>query len=111
MRGRFFNFRAIARAAGFAAFAVAVVVASVNLARRTPNTYKPTQWTAFHTDTFAETLSLCATLDNTATAENRKACEEVWAANRRRFFGRNPANTVTPARAGNRQSIANAGGR
>jgi conjugative transfer region protein TrbK len=111
MRGRLLNISAIARAAGFAAVAVTIIVAGLHFVRHTASAYERVHWTAPHADTLAESLTRCGTLDSSALKAEREACEAAWAENRRRFFGDESAGNITSLRAGDLQPIAKPEGR
>jgi conjugative transfer region protein TrbK len=111
MRGRLLNIPAIARAAGFAAVAVTLIVAGLHFVRHTASAYERVHWTAPHADTLAESLTRCGTLNSSAPQAEREACGAAWTENRRRFFGDERTSNVTPLRAGDLQPIAKPEGR
>jgi len=111
MRVRLLNIPAIARATGFAAVAVAIIVAGVHLARHSTSVYAEAHLVAPHGGALARELSRCEKLDATTKKEEQETCETAWAENRHRFFDDKRASNITALRAGDLQPNAKPEGR
>jgi conjugative transfer region protein TrbK len=85
MRGRFLNLPALARAAGFALIAVAIVATAIQLSRHEPSPRLPRMLVvAPQTDPLTREITRCEALG--AAAEQDARCDAAWAENRQRFF-------------------------
>jgi conjugative transfer region protein TrbK len=109
MRGRLLNIPAIARAAGFVAVAVTLIVAAVHLGHHDARSRPSANLTPALGDRLTRKLNLCETLGTAAQTD--LTCEAAWAENRRGFFGDEPAGNITSLRAGDLQRIAKPEGR
>ena len=85
MRGRLFDLGAVARAAGFALVAVALVATAIHLGRHEPSRRPARTVAAPQTDPRCEALGMAADQD--------ARCEAAWAENRQRFFTYRPADS------------------
>jgi len=109
MRDRLFKFRAIARAAGFALAAVAIVATAIHLGRdqavpRPPRTVVPPL-----ADPLVREIKRCEALGMAAEQDAR--CEAAWAENRRRFFTYHPADSGSRAMQTRNRAASKAEGR
>jgi len=109
MRGRLLNIPAVARAAGFAAVAVTLIVAAVHLSHHDARSRPSANLAPALGDRLARKLNLCETIG--AAAQTDQTCEAAWAENRRRFFGDEPTGSAPFLRAGELAPIAKSEGR
>jgi len=90
MRGRLFDLRAVARAAGFTLVAVAIVATAIQLGRH-ESVPRPARTVVLPlADPLVREIKRCEALGMAAEQDAR--CEAAWAANRRRFFTYHPAD-------------------
>ena len=90
MRGRFFNLRAVARAAGFALAAVAIMTTAIHLGRDQA-VPRPARTVVLPlADPLVREIKRCEVLGMAAEQDPR--CEATWAENRRHFFTYHPAD-------------------
>ena len=95
MRGRLFNFRAVARVAGFAIVAMAIVATGIQLGRH-ESVPRPARTVVLPlADPLVREIKRCETLGMAAEQDAR--CEAAWAENRRRFFTYHPADSDSHA--------------
>ena len=90
MRGRLFNLRAVARVAGFALAAVAILAAAIHLGRDEPSPRPASTVVLPLADPLVREIKRCEALG--MAAEQDAKCEGAWAENRRRFFTYHPAD-------------------
>ncbi len=91
MRGRLFNLRAVARAAGFAIVAVSIVATAIHLGRD-QTMPRPARTVVLPlADPLVREIKRCEALGMAAEQDAR--CEAAWAENRRRFFTYRPADS------------------
>ena len=91
MRGRLFNLRAVARAAGFAFVGVAIVATAIHLGRDQAVPRPARTVVTPQTDPLVREIKRCEALGMAAEQDAR--CEAAWAENRRRFFTYRPADS------------------
>jgi conjugative transfer region protein TrbK len=84
MRGRLLNLPAVARAAGFALVAIAIVAAALHFRASAPRIEALPVSPAADPDTLAAELQRCQVL--ATQAKDDAGCEAAWAESRRRFF-------------------------
>ena len=96
MRGRLFNLPAVARAAGFALVAVAIVATAIHISRHEPSPRLPRMVVvAPQTDPLTREITRCEALGMAAEQDAR--CDAAWAENRQRFFTYRPADSGSRA--------------
>ena len=104
MRSASSRFRAIARAAAYAAVA-AVIGATLLTARHNDmDTSASARAPATGSDPLASELAHCQTIG--MAARDDAACEAAWAENRRRFFTYRPTDSATSAHSADRKHAA-----
>jgi conjugative transfer region protein TrbK len=90
MRRRTIDVPAIARAAGYAAVAVAIAVTAFHFRHDGTSASAPVRMPAAVSDPLALELARCQAIG--MAAKDDAACEAAWAENRRRFFTYRPAD-------------------
>ena len=90
MRGRLLNLPAVARAAGFALVALAIVATAIHLGRHESAPRPARTVFAPRTDPLAQEITRCEALGMAAEQDAR--CEAAWGEIRRRFFIYRPAD-------------------
>jgi conjugative transfer region protein TrbK len=95
MRGRLLNIGAIARAAGFAVIAAAIVATATHLQRDDERPRHPSSSSSLHGDRLAQELARCRALG--MAAKDDASCEAAWTENRRRFFTYRQPSKTEPA--------------
>ena len=109
MRGRLFNLRAVARAAGFALVAVAIVATAIHLGRDQA-VPRPARTVVLPlADPLVREIKRCEALG--MAAEQDAKCEAAWAENRRRFFTYHPADSGSRAMQTRNQAASKPEGR
>jgi conjugative transfer region protein TrbK len=88
MRGRPFKIPAIARAAAYAAVAVAIAATALHFRHDSAGVAEPARLPSAESDPLARELTRCQALSTAARDDS--ACEAAWAENRRRFFTYGP---------------------
>jgi conjugative transfer region protein TrbK len=91
MRGRLLNLPAVARAAGFALVATAIVATAIHLGRHESAPQPEGTIVEPRTDPLAHEISRCEALGMLAEQDAR--CQAAWAENRQRFFTYRPADS------------------
>ncbi len=109
MRGWLFNLRAVARAAGFALVAVAIVATAIHLGRHEVAPRPAGTAVAPQTDPLVQEIARCEALG--MAAEQDTECNAAWAENRRRFFTYRPADSGSPATQTRNQAASKPEGR
>ena len=96
MRGRLFNFPAVARAAGFALVAVAITATAIHVNRHEPSPRLPRMVVVTPpTDPLTQEITRCEALG--MAAEQDASCGAAWAENRQRFLTYRPADSRSRA--------------
>jgi conjugative transfer region protein TrbK len=109
MRGRLFNLRAVARAAGLTLVAVAIVATAIHLGRD-QTVPRPARTVVLPlADPLVREIKRCEALD--MAAEQDAKCEAAWAENRRRFFTYHPADSGSRATQTSNRAASKAEGR
>ena len=109
MRGRLFNLRAVARVAGFAIVAVAIVATAIHLGRD-QTVPRPARTVVLPlADPLVREIKRCEALGMAAEQDAR--CEAAWAENRRRFFTYHPADSGSRAMQTRNRAASKAEGR
>lgn len=93
MRGRLFNLRAVARAAGFVLVAVAIVATAIHVGRHEVAPRPAETAVEPQTDPLVQEIIRCEALGMAAEQDAR--CNAAWAENRRRFFTYRPADSAS----------------
>ena len=109
MRSWLFNFRAVARVAGFAIVTVAILAAAIHLGRDEPSPRPPRTVVPPLADPLLREVKRCETLG--VTAEQDARCEAAWAENRRRFFTYDPTDNSSRAMQARNRAASKAEGR
>ena len=91
MRAPLLNLPAVARAAGFALVAVAIVATVIHLGHHEPSPGPARTVVAPQTDPLAQEITRCEALGMAAEQDPR--CEAAWAENRHRFFTYRPTDS------------------
>ena len=109
MRGRLFNLRTVARAAGFALVAVAIVATAIHIGRD-QTVPRPARTVVLPlADPLVREIKRCEALGMAAEQDAR--CEAAWAENRRRFFTYDPTDNGSRAMQTRNRSASKAEGR
>jgi conjugative transfer region protein TrbK len=109
MRGRLLNLPGIARAAGFALVATAIVATAIHLGRHEAAPRPVMTVVAPQTDPLAQEITRCEALG--IAAEQDVRCEAAWAEIRRRFFTSPPADSGSQATQTRNQAASKPEGR
>ncbi len=109
MRGRLLNIPAVARAAGFALVATAIVATAIHLGRHESAPRPAGTIVAPQTDPLAQEITRCEAL-GMATEQDAR-CEAAWAEIRRRFFIYRPADSGSRATQTRNQAASKPEGR
>jgi conjugative transfer region protein TrbK len=109
MRAPLFNLRAVARAAGFALVAAALVATAMDFGQHEPLPQPPRMVVAPQTDPLTHEITRCDALG--MAAEQDAKCDAAWAENRRRFFTYGAADSGSRAMQTRAQSASNPEGR
>jgi len=109
MRGRLFNLRAVARAAGFTLVAVAIVATAIHLGRDEAVPRPARAVVLPLADPLLREMKRCEALGMAAEQDAR--CEAAWAENRRRSFTYHPADSDSHAPQIRNQAVSNPKGR
>jgi conjugative transfer region protein TrbK len=104
MRSASSRFRAIARAAAYAAVAAAIGGTVLTVRHNDMDAPASARAPAPGNDTLASELSHCQTIG--MVAKDDAACEAAWAENRRRFFTYRPADSAVSAQPSDRKPAA-----
>jgi conjugative transfer region protein TrbK len=91
MRAPLLSLPAVARAAGFALVAAAIVASAIHLGRHEPAPRPARMLVAPRTDPLTQEITRCEALGMAAEQDAR--CQAAWAENRQRFLTYRPAES------------------